>query len=64
MERAKGFEPSTPTLARLQNSYSVVAYGIPELYDLIVFSLILPSGVRYKTQPLPLTVVSGWCLVS
>jgi hypothetical protein len=37
MERAKGFELSTPTLSRLQNSYSVVAYGIPEPYDLIVF---------------------------
>jgi hypothetical protein len=38
LERAKGFEPSTPTLARISEVIPGVSRSIPETYYLIDFT--------------------------
>ena len=40
LERAKGFEPSTPTLARRSGNYARLRYRLPRFRD-VLFSLLL-----------------------
>lgn len=60
MERAMGFEPTTPTLARLGKCYSAVSLGIPQYsYCTESYSLYTPCyarGVLWFSA----TVVTRW----
>ena len=47
LERAKGFEPSTPTLAKLHSSYARVSIPALEHYDRLIFTLPEQCRVRH-----------------